>query len=93
MRRTRKVRRILKAKPTIEGAGVHLKRAFHYHIAPELDPFLMLDEFRSSNPSDYMMGFPSHPHRGIETITYMLEGSVEHRDSIGSLGIIGPGAI
>ena len=70
-----------------------MKRAFHYHIAPELDPFLMLDEFRSSNPSDYMMGFPSHPHRGIETITYMLEGSVEHRDSIGSLGIIGPGAI
>ncbi len=89
----RKVDRILASKPTIEGAGVHLKRAFGYSEAPQLDPFLLLDDFRSDNPDDYIAGFPWHPHRGIETVTYMLDGRVEHGDSMGNKGVIGPGDI
>ena len=84
----RKIKKVLKSKPTIEGAGVHLKRAFGFHEVPELDPFLMLDDFRSQNPDDYVRGFPWHPHRGIETITYVLHGQVEHGDSMGNRGVI-----
>jgi redox-sensitive bicupin YhaK (pirin superfamily) len=89
----RKIDKILESKPTIEGAGVHLKRAFGYYEVPLLDPFLLLDDFRSDNPRDYIAGFPWHPHRGIETVTYMLEGKVEHGDSMGNKGVIGPGDV
>jgi redox-sensitive bicupin YhaK (pirin superfamily) len=89
----RKISRILKGKPTLEGAGVHLKRAFGYNEVPELDPFLLLDDFHSDNPADYIAGFPWHPHRGIETVTYMLEGMVEHGDSMGNKGVILPGDV
>ena len=70
----RKVKKIFKSKPTMEGAGVHLKRAFGFNEVPMFDPFLLLDDFRSLNGSDYLNGFPWHPHRGIETITYVLAG-------------------
>jgi redox-sensitive bicupin YhaK (pirin superfamily) len=89
----RKIAQILSVKPTIEGAGVHLKRAFGYNEAPQLDPFLLLDHFGSENPDDYLAGFPWHPHRGIETVTYMLSGEVEHGDSIGNKGVIGAGDV
>jgi len=91
----RKIGRILKSRPTIEGAGVHLKRAFGYSQVPLFDPFLMLDDFHTSNPAEYLPGFPWHPHRGIETITYVLEGLVEHgdRDSMGNKGVIGAGDV
>lgn len=70
----------------MEGAGVRLHRAFGYHDIPAFDPFLMLDDFRAENPRDYLAGFPWHPHRGIETVTYMLDGTVEHGDSMGHAG-------
>ncbi len=89
----RKIKKILKSKPTIEGAGVHLKRAFGYYHVPQFDPFLMLDDFRSNNPDYYLPGFPWHPHRGIETITYVLDGDVEHGDSMGNKGIISSGDV
>ncbi|MCX9081014.1 MAG: pirin family protein [Candidatus Methanoperedens sp.] len=89
----RKIDRILKSKPTLEGAGVHLLRAFGYNEVPQLDPFLLLDDFHSHNPADYNAGFPWHPHRGIETVTYMLEGFVEHGDSMGNKGVILPGDV
>jgi quercetin 2,3-dioxygenase len=89
----RKIKKVIKSKPTIEGAGVHLKRAFGFAEAPALDPFLLLDDFRSGNPGHYLKGFPWHPHRGIETITYILGGRVEHGDSMGNKGIIGPGDV
>jgi redox-sensitive bicupin YhaK (pirin superfamily) len=89
----RRIRKILKSEPTIEGAGVHLKRAFGYQQVPELDPFLLLDDFHSSNPDEYIKGFPWHPHRGIETITYVLYGKVEHGDSMGNKGTISSGDI
>ncbi|MCZ7357618.1 MAG: pirin family protein [Candidatus Methanoperedens sp.] len=89
----RKIDRISKSKPTLEGAGVHLKRAFGYSEVPLLDPFLLLDDFHSDNPADYIAGFPWHPHRGIETVTYMLEGRVEHGDSMGNKGVIFPGDV
>jgi redox-sensitive bicupin YhaK (pirin superfamily) len=89
----RKIRKVLRSKPTIEGAGVHLKRAFGYHHVPQLDPFLMLDDFHSNNPAEYIKGFPWHPHRGIETITYVLHGKVEHGDSMGNRGVIQAGDI
>ncbi len=78
---------------TVDGAGVHLKRVFGFHDVPKLDPFLLLDEFRSDNPEEYLKGFPWHPHRGIETITYLLEGRVEHGDSLGNSGLIRPGEV
>lgn len=81
------------AIPTREGAGVRLKRAFGFQHTPQFDPFLMLDDFSSNNPEDYMAGFPWHPHRGIETITYLLEGCVEHADSMGNKGSIKGGEI
>jgi redox-sensitive bicupin YhaK (pirin superfamily) len=84
---------ILESQPTIEGAGVHLRRAFGHREVPRLDPFLMLDDFRSENPAEYVAGFPWHPHRGIETVTYMLDGRVDHEDSIGNRGAIGPGDV
>jgi len=87
----RKVQYIGKSRPTMEGAGVRLKRAFGYHDVPRFDPFLMFDDFHSENPDDYIAGFPWHPHRGIETVTYMLGGTVEHGDSMGNTGVIGPG--
>lgn len=84
---------VLAARPTIEGAGVHLRRAFGSAEVPRLDPFLLLDDFRSENPAEYIAGFPWHPHRGIETVTYMLDGRVEHEDSLGNKGIIGRGDV
>lgn len=93
MKKERSIKRILKSKPTIEGAGVHLKRAFSQPEVPLLDPFLLLDDFHSDNPDDYMAGFPWHPHRGIETITYLLHGDVEHGDSLGNGGVIGSGEV
>ena len=88
MSSTRRVSKIWRSIPTVEGAGVQLKRAFGYPPVPELDPFLLLDDFHSNDERDYIAGFPWHPHRGIETITYMLHGRVEHGDSLGTGGII-----
>lgn len=82
----RPVKQIIQTTPTIEGAGVKLQRAFGFGKTKDFDPFLLLDDFRNDNPSDYLAGFPWHPHRGIETITYVLAGSVEHRDSLGNKG-------
>jgi hypothetical protein len=93
MNTVRKIKKVWKSTPTIEGAGVHLKRAFgNYHV-PQLDPFLLLDDFRSDNPEHYLKGFPWHPHRGIETITYVLRGEVEHGDSMGNRGVISSGDV
>jgi len=89
----RPVKRLIKAKPTLEGAGVHLRRAFGFGNTSEFDPFLLLDDFRNDNPNDYLAGFPWHPHRGIETITYVLAGTVEHGDSMGNQGAIAAGDI
>jgi quercetin 2,3-dioxygenase len=82
----RPVKEVLQTKSTIEGAGVRLQRAFGFGKTKEFDPFLLLDDFRNDNPADYLAGFPWHPHRGIETITYVLAGSVEHGDSLGNKG-------
>jgi len=89
----RPVKRIIKSKPTTEGAGVHLRRAFGFGNTGEFDPFLLLDDFRNDIPEDYLAGFPWHPHRGIETITYVLAGTVEHGDSMGNRGAIAPGDV
>lgn len=89
----RKIKKVLRSKATVEGAGVHLKRAFGYEQVPMLDPFLLLDDFHSGNPADYIKGFPWHPHRGIETITYMLQGEVEHGDSMENRGVIHSGDV
>jgi quercetin 2,3-dioxygenase len=89
----RPVKSILQAKPTIEGAGVKLRRAFGFGETTEFDPFLLMDDFRNDRPEDYRAGFPWHPHRGIETITYVLAGSVEHRDSLGNMGSLGAGDV
>ncbi|MFC1712739.1 pirin family protein [Candidatus Poribacteria bacterium] len=93
MNSVRQISKVLRSRPTIEGAGVHLKRAFGYYEVPLLDPFLMLDDFHSDNSDDYIAGFPWHPHRGIETVTYMLHGKVEHGDSIGNSGVIESGDV
>ena len=89
----REVVGIWESKPTLEGAGVHLRRAFGFQEVPRLDPFLLLDAFKSENPEDYKAGFPWHPHRGIETITYVLDGEVEHGDSLGNGGLISAGDV
>ena len=89
----RRIKKVWKAKPTIEGAGVRLKRVFGNHEVPQLDPFLLLDDFRSNDPAEYVRGFPWHPHRGIETITYVLAGDVEHGDSLGNRGVISSGDV
>ncbi|MFH7325251.1 pirin family protein [Desulfurivibrio sp. C05AmB] len=93
MPETRRIRKVLKSKPTMEGAGVHLHRVFGFGEVPLFDPFLLLDDFRSDQPEQYLNGFPWHPHRGIETITYVLRGDVEHGDSLGNQGIIGAGDV
>ncbi len=87
----RPVKRIIQSKPVVEGAGVHLRRAFGFGNTKEVDPFLLLDDFRNDVPAEYLAGFPWHPHRGIETITYVLAGTVEHGDSIGNRGEIAAG--
>lgn len=89
----RPIKRVVQSKPTIEGAGVKLRRAFGFGQTRETDPFLLLDDFRNENPEDYLAGFPWHPHRGIETITYVLAGSVEHGDSLGNQGRLGAGDV
>ncbi|TFG06251.1 MAG: pirin family protein [Promethearchaeota archaeon] len=93
MSKVRKIKLTLKARPTIEGAGVRLKRVFGNEEVPLLDPFLLLDHFGSKNPEDYVAGFPWHPHRGIETITYMLNGKINHGDSLGNKGVINSGDV
>jgi quercetin 2,3-dioxygenase len=90
---TRKIQRVSTSKPTLEGAGVHLRRAFANQEVKLFDPFLLLDDFRSATPEHYLKGFPWHPHRGIETITYVLKGDVEHGDSLGNQGDISCGDV
>jgi quercetin 2,3-dioxygenase len=89
----RPVKQVVHSKPTLEGAGVHLRRAFGFGNTSEYDPFLLLDDFRNERPADYLAGFPWHPHRGIETITYVLAGTVEHGDSMGNRGAIAAGDV
>ena len=89
----RPVRSETRAQPTLEGAGVHLHHVFGFGDPAESDPFLLLDDFRNDDPSKFLKGFPWHPHRGIETITYVLEGEVEHGDSLGNTGLLGPGSV
>src|SRR5580765_4606459 len=89
----RPIKRLVRAKQTMEGAGVHLRRAFGFGATSEFDPFLLLDDFRNDHPEEYLAGFPWHPHRGIETVTYVLAGNVEHGDSMGNKGSIGAGDI
>jgi redox-sensitive bicupin YhaK (pirin superfamily) len=93
MGQTRRIKKVLKSKPTLEGAGVHLKRGFGFSEVPLFDPFLLFDDFHSEKKEDYIKGFPWHPHRGIETITYVLQGDVEHGDSMGNKGVIGSGDV
>lgn len=89
----RPVKSIVQSKPTMEGAGVKLRRAFGFGETKETDPFLLFDDFRNDKPDDYLAGFPWHPHRGIETITYVLNGTVEHGDSLGNRGTLGTGDV
>lgn len=89
----RPVKRVVQSKPTLEGAGVKLRRGFGFGDPREFDPFLLFDDFRNDSPNDYLAGFPWHPHRGIETITYVLAGAVEHGDSLGNRGTLGSGDI
>lgn len=93
MPQIREVARVVEARETVEGAGVRLRRVFGHRDVPLFDPFLMLDDFRSDRPEDHLAGFPWHPHRGIETVTIMLDGRVEHGDSIGNAGSIGAGDV
>src|SRR5574340_12934 len=89
----RPIKRIVQSTPTLEGAGVRLRSAFGFGDTGDYDPFLLLDDFRNDNPDDYRAGFPWHPHRGIETITYVLAGSVSHGDSLGNRGALGAGDV
>jgi quercetin 2,3-dioxygenase len=89
----RAIRKVWRSEPTVEGAGVHLRRGFGFNEVPLFDPFLLFDDFRSSVPAEYKAGFPWHPHRGIETITYVLAGDVEHGDSMGNRGVIAAGDV
>ncbi|MFA6954898.1 MAG: pirin family protein [Thermoanaerobaculia bacterium] len=89
----RRIRQVIKSRATIEGAGVHLHRAIGFGPPEQYDPFLLLDDFRSDEPDEYQNGFPWHPHRGMETITYVLAGEVEHADSLGNKGVIAPGDV
>ena len=93
MKKIREVVRMFRSKPTLEGAGVRLKRAIGFSEVPQFDPFLLLDDIHSDDPADYVAGFPWHPHRGIETVTYMIEGVVEHGDSMGNKGSIRSGDV
>ena len=90
---SRPMKRVVQSRPTVEGAGVHLRRAFGFGSTQDFDPFLLLDDFRNDNPDAYLAGFPWHPHRGIETITYVLSGTVEHGDSLGNRGTLGAGDV
>lgn len=89
----RRVERIVRGQPTSDGAGVKLTRVIGSRGLPDLDPFLLLDEFRSDDPNDYIAGFPAHPHRGFETVTYMLAGRMRHGDNQGNQGLLGPGSV
>ena len=89
----RPVKRVLTSKPTMEGAGVRLRRGFGFGETNDYDPFLLFDDFRGDRPADYAAGFPWHPHRGIETMTYVLNGTVEHGDSLGNRGMLGAGDV
>jgi len=89
----RAIKRVLQPRPTLEGAGVHLRRGFGFGDPKEFDPFLLFDDFRNDNPDEYLAGFPWHPHRGIETITYVLAGRVEHGDSLGNRGTLAGGDV
>ena len=89
----RPIKRVVQAKPTVEGAGVKLRRAFGFGETRDFDPFLLFDDFRNERPDDYLAGFPWHPHRGIETITYVLTGQVAHGDSLGNSGTLGAGDV
>jgi quercetin 2,3-dioxygenase len=89
----RPIKKVVQARPAVEGAGVHLRRAFGFGNTSEFDPFLLLDDFRNDRPADYLAGFPWHPHRGIETITYVLAGTVDHGDSLGNRGSLGSGDV
>jgi len=89
----RPIKKLVTSQPTIEGAGVHLRRAFGFGDTSDTDPFLLFDDFRNDRPADYLAGFPWHPHRGIETITYVLAGNVEHGDSLGNKGNLGAGDV
>jgi len=89
----RSVSRVVRGTPTSDGAGVKLTRVIGGQVLPDLDPFLLLDEFGSDSPDDYIAGFPDHPHRGFETVTYMLDGRMRHRDNQGNSGLLGPGSI
>jgi len=89
----RPIKKLVTSQPTIEGAGVHLRRAFGFGDTSDTDPFLLLDDFRNDVPDEYLAGFPWHPHRGIETITYVLAGTVEHGDSLGNTGRLGAGDV
>ena len=89
----RKVLRVIEPQTALEGAGVRLKRSIATRALDYVDPFLLFDHFGSDNPDDYIAGFPMHPHRGIETVTYMLAGVVNHRDSLGNAGSIGAGDV
>jgi len=89
----RKIKAIYTGEPVTEGAGVKLRRVFGYYETPEFDPFLLFDDFRSDRPEDFLRGFPWHPHRGIETITYVIKGDVEHGDSLGNKGVISSGDV
>ncbi len=90
--KTRKVTRVVRGVPAVDGAGVKLTRVLSRNTVEDFDPFLMLDSFDSTNPPDYLRGFPMHPHRGIETITYLVEGKLAHQDNLGNQGMITPGA-
>ena len=91
--RVRKLEKIVVGIATSDGAGVRLRRSLGTDHLPQLDPFLMLDEFRSDDPAAYIAGFPDHPHRGFETVTYMLAGRMRHKDNLGNSGVLGPGAV
>src|SRR6185295_16533767 len=89
----RPIKRVIQPRPTLEGAGVHLRRGFGFGDPKEFDPFLLFDDFRNDNPDEYLAGFPWHPHRGIETITYVLAGAVDHGDSLGNRGTLKGGDV
>jgi len=89
----RKIKQVIQARPTSDGAGVRLKRSIGTEMLSELDPFLLLDNFGTENPDDYIAGFPDHPHRGFETVTYMIQGLMRHKDSSGAEGLLRPGGV